>query len=220
MTLDLIGAAVGALLTVMILTYFIGDNFLYRLALHILVGVTVGYGVAVAVVTVILRIVLPALQGGNIERWGTLVPLVLGLLLLFKGFPRWAAWGNLSTAFLIGVGAAVATGGALLGTIVPQVAATGSFAGWLRGGVAELVAGVLVVIGTVSALLVFTFSVPQNHMLRNLWNGTVGVVGKAFLLAAFGAGFATALTASLSILVGRIYALIEVIQQILQVAGG
>lgn len=219
MTPDLIGAAVGLLLTLLVLSYLIGDNPFYRLALHLLVGATVGYGAAVATVTVLLRMVLPALQGAAAERIGIILPLVLGLLLLFKGFPRWAAWGNLSTAFLIGVGTAVAVAGALLGTILPQTTASGSLSDWLQMGLPGLVNGLLIAGGTACALLAFTFTIPRRRTLHSLWKGTIGLagrVGQVFLLSAFGAAFAAALTASLSILIGRIYTIIGGIQDILQ----
>jgi hypothetical protein len=225
MTSELVGVAVGALLTVLVLSYLIGDNPLYRLALHLLVGATVGYTVAIATTTVLLQIVVPALQSGTAERYGMVIPLILGVLLLFKGFPRWAPVGNLSTAFLIGVGAAVATAGALLGTIVPQTAASGSIFDWLQAERPELglVNGLTMAAGTICALLAFTFAIPRKRTLRGFWDTTIGLagrVGRIFLLAAFGATFAAALTASLSVLVGRIYALIRAVQYLLQLRGG
>jgi len=46
---DLIWGAVGFLLTVMVLSYLIGDNFFFRLAVHIFIGLTTGY-VAVLII--------------------------------------------------------------------------------------------------------------------------------------------------------------------------
>lgn len=221
MTMDLIGLVVGTLLTLLVLSYVLGDNPLYRLALHMLVGATVGYGVAVTTVTV-LRTVLPALQSDSPDRVRALIPLVLGVLLLFKGFPRWSAWGNFSTALLVGVGAAVAAGGALVGTIIPQMAAIGSLNTWLQEGSTGFIKGLIVMTGTICALLAFAFAVPRQRVLRRIWNGSVGVlgqVGRLFLLAAFGAAFGMALTASLTVLVGRVYAVVMGIQQIIAATG-
>ncbi len=221
MTVDLIGLIVGTLLTLLVLSYILGDNPLYRLALHLLVGATVGYGVAVTTVTV-FRTILPALQSDSPDRARVLIPLILGILLLFKGFPRWSAWGNFSTALLVGVGAAVAVGGALVGTIIPQTAAVGSLSGWLREGSAGLINGLIVMTGTICALLAFAFAAPRQPTLRRIWNGSVGVlgqVGRLFLLAAFGAAFGMALTASLSVMVGRVYAVVIGIQQIITAVG-
>lgn len=220
MTADMAGLIVGTLLTLMLLSYILGDNPFYRLALHILVGVTVGYGTAVALM-VLFRTVLPALSDPA-ARLSLIVPVVLGILLLFKGFPRWAPWGNFSTALLVGVGAAVALSGAVLGTIIPQTRAVGSLGAWLQGGWAGLANGLLMAVGTACALLAFAFAVPRNPSLRRLWDGTVGLagrLGRVFLLVAFGAAFATALTASLSVLVGRVYAVVEGVQRILSFWG-
>lgn len=221
MTVDLIGLIVGTLLTLLVLSYILGDNPLYRLALHLLVGATVGYGVAVTTVTV-FRTILPALQSDSPDRARVLIPLILGILLLFKGFPRWSAWGNFSTALLVGVGAAVAVGGALVGTIIPQTAAVGSLSGWLREGSAGLINGLIVMTGTICALLAFAFAAPRQPTLRRIWNSSVGAlgqVGRLFLLAAFGVAFGMALTASLTVLVGRVYAVVIGVQQIITAVG-
>ncbi len=224
--LSVAGTAVGVLLTVLILSYLIHDNPLYRLALHLLVGVTVGYGVAVVTYTVFVHVVLPALQAPvqSPERWGIVMPLLLGLLLLLKGFPhsRFVSLGNLSTGFLIGVGAAVAAGGALTGTIIPQVGASGSIGDWIGPGGGGMLRGLVVVVGTVSTLLLFTFTVPRSQTLRGIWGQVyrvVGGVGRLFLVAGLGAAFGAALTASLSVLIGRIYAVIDGIQYIIQFSG-
>lgn len=223
MTADMLGLIVGTLLTLMVLSYILGDNPLYRLALHLLVGATVGYGVAVTVVTVFIHTVFPALQGQAADRVRIVIPLVLGILLLFKGFSRWAAWGNFSTAFLVGVGAAVAVGGALLGTLIPQTAAVGSLGSWLREGLAGLVNGLLIAVGTICALLAFAFTVPRQPTIRRLWSGGMGLLGylgRLFLMSTFGTAFAIALTASLTVLVGRIYSIVMSIQKLMALWGG
>lgn len=222
--MELIGGIVGALLTILILSYILGDNPLYRLALHVLVGASVGYAVAVAAVTVFRRAVLPALlQDVSGRQYGLIIPVLLGVLLLFKSVPRWASLGNFSTAFLIGVGAAVAMGGALLGTIVPQMSASGSLSNWIQAGPFGLVNGLVVMIGTVCALLAFTFTVREQPGVRGLFGKLIkfaGRIGRLFLLAAFGAMFAGAFSASASVLIGHVYALIENLQGLLIAFGG
>jgi hypothetical protein len=49
--------------------------------------------------------------------------------------------------------------------------------------------------------------------------GVLGQIGRLFLLAALGAAFGTALTASLTVLVGRVYAVVTGIQQLLTLIG-
>ncbi|HET90837.1 MAG TPA: hypothetical protein ENN99_08895, partial [Chloroflexi bacterium] len=105
--LDAIGTVVGAVLTLMIFSYLLGDNPLYRLALHLFVGALVGYSFGVVVREVGIKMVLYQLI---INPLAVVIPVVLGILLIFKGFPRQAYIGNFSVAYLTGVGAAVALG--------------------------------------------------------------------------------------------------------------
>jgi len=120
--LEIAGLVAGAVLTLLIFSYLLGDNPLYRLALHLFVGALLGYSFGIVLRDVLRNIVLAQL---STDPLAVMVPLVLGILLLFKGFPKQAYVGNLSVAYLVGVGTAVALSGALLGTLVPQVGATG-----------------------------------------------------------------------------------------------
>lgn len=209
---DVIGALVGALLTLLILSYLIYDTPLYRAALHILVGATIGYGVAVTTYTAFMQMVLPALRAdvGDVERASILFPLILGLLLLLKGFPRsrFVGAGNISIAFLVGVGAAVAMAGALLGTISGQVAASNSL---------------IVAVLTICVLLAFTLTFPRRQPLQQWWGRGLGlfrIIGQIVLVVAFGATFATALTASLSILMQRVYVIANGIMLLVRLLTG
>ncbi len=205
--LDAIGTVVGAVLTIMIFSYLLGDNPLYRLALHLFVGALVGYTFGVIVREVGAKLILPQLV---VNPLAVVVPVVLGLLLLFKGFPRQAYIGNFSVAYLTGVGAAVALGGALVGTIVPQIGATGralsltSLEAFVNGGV--------IIVGTICTLMAFNFAVGKQQGVASVWTRVVtvlGGVGRVFLIVALGVAFAGALTASLSIFVGRFQYIIQ-----------
>ena len=218
---EVVGLVVGAVLTLLIFSYLLGDNPLYRLALHLLVGALVGYSFGIVLRDVLLKMVLAQLL---IEPLAVVVPLVLGILLLFKGFPKQAYIGNFSVAYLVGVGTAVALSGALLGTLVPQIGATGqalsltSRASFRAG----LLDGLLIVVGTVCTLMVTTFTARKQQGLAGVWAQIVRLaagVGRIFLIFALGAAFAGAVTASLSILVGRIQYLINVFTHIYFMVG-
>ena len=43
-----LGVSVAAILTLMVYSYLLGDNFLYRMAEHLFVGVAVAYAVVIA----------------------------------------------------------------------------------------------------------------------------------------------------------------------------
>jgi hypothetical protein len=71
----------------------------------------------------------------------------------------------------------------------------------------------MVIVGTICTLVAFTFTQPDGGWAKEVWGRVVhGVawVGRLFLVLAFGVAFAGALTASLSILIGRIQYLIDV----------
>jgi hypothetical protein len=203
---DIIGLTVGTTLTVLILSYLLGDNPLYRLALHVFVGVLVGYSFGVVLRDVFLDAALPRLWANPI---GWVAPFILGILLIFKGFPQQAYIGNYSIAYLIGVGTAVSLSGALLGVISPQVEATGQ-ALTNKG----LLNGLAIVVGTICTLMAFTAIKPGDRGLPQLWDKIatgLGGIGRFFLIVAFGAAFAGALTASLSIFIGRVQYFINLI---------
>lgn len=209
-TINPITGAISFLLTVMVLTYLIGDNPAFRVAVYIFIGVSAGYAAAVAWHQVLYpRLVLPLLAGSLAERLLAFIPLVLGLLLLFKLSPRSANLGSPSMAFLVGVGAAVAIGGAVMGTLIPQTRASMnalnlSSAGqyWLE----RLSEGVVMLIGTITTLVYFhygakaTISGPdRGKLIQGLsW------VGQIFIAITFGLLFSGVFVAAMTALIERL----------------
>lgn len=199
------GILIGFLLTLFIYSYLVGDNPLYRLAVHVLVGVSAAYAAVVA----LRRIIVPVLQ----RLWGDpttldnlvwLVPLILSLLLLLK-MVRPVSWaGNSATGVLVTVGAAVALVGVITGTVLPQV--TASVAG-------DPLSGVLAAVLTATALLYFQFTGRadrEGNYLPRMWRRVVGAAGLAVLMVSFGAVYAGILDTSLSLLIERMnYYLVE-----------
>ena len=202
---DLVTGFLSFLLTLMILSYLIGDNPAFRVAVYIFVGVSAGYVAAVAWWQVIYpKVLLPLLTGSFIERLLALVPLILGFLLLMKLSQRTAWMGNASVAFLVGVGAAVAVGGAVMGTLIPQTQASFNVFNSTRVGeswLARLFFGAIMLVGTVTTLVYFHFGAkttaggPQRSKLV-IWLGWIGQVFIAITLGVLFAGvFAAAMTA-------------------------
>jgi len=221
--LDVVGLVLGAALTLLIFSYLLGDNPLYRLALHLFVGALMGYSFGIVFRDVFLARVLVQLAE---REYIVVVPVILGILLLFKGFPRHAYVGNFSVAFLVGVGTAVALSGALLGTLVPQIGATGRALSpaSLAASPLGFLDGLLILVGTVCTLMAFSFTFgARKQGLAGVWARIVGAmagVGRVFLICAFGVAFAGALTAALSIFIGRIQYLIDVYFHVVGFLGG
>jgi hypothetical protein len=154
---------------------------------------------------------------------------VLCLLLLSRTGRSASGVGNLTIAFLFGVGAALAVGGALVGTLIPQIDATAQSldpasyevqaleSGW-PAWVITLEAG-LVVLVTVSTLLYFHFTARRGGRrfagVRGRGLQVIAAFGRVFIMVTMGALFAVAAISRLSLLVDRIRFLIEAILPIL-----
>jgi hypothetical protein len=201
--LNLVGVWGGFLLTLLVFSYLIGDTPLFRIAQAIFVGVTIGYAAVIVISTVLWQMLFAKLLDDPL----LIVPLVLGLLLFTKLRAAWASFGNLPIAFLFGIGGALAIGGALQGILIPQLGATVVSFSPSQGSDA-LVNNLLLVVGTIGALLSFHFIVPQSrHVFVNVLHGISqgwGRIGRWFILVAFGATFAATAISRISILIDRV----------------
>lgn len=213
---ELIGLAVGTLITLMIGSYLLGDNLVYRWGLAILVGLGAGYALGVTLLFV-APLIWQAIQSANpVLRLFYAIPLLLGVLLLLKGFSaRLAPLGNITMGFLLGVGAAVAVSGALVGTLIPQMYQTG--AALKSTAPIPLVEGGIILIGTITSLLVFSSWAPRRadgHPPR--WLTWVQRLGRGFLVVTLAVAFAGAITSALTLLVERLWDILTLVIQISQ----
>lgn len=234
-----VGPIVAMLLTIMVLSYLIGDNPLFRLASHLFIGVAAGYAGALAARSVLwpglLQPLIQAGLGGLLApevALQLLVPALLVLLLLMKLVPGTSRLGTLSTAFLVGVGAAVVVGGAITGTLIPQsVASMASLSPSVvlpqtgETGLERAVNVGIMLVGTICTLAYFRFTLRRGPGSEGKPLGPLGLlgrlvsaIGKAFLALAFGVMYAGALSATLLILAQRIQFLWDTLTGL--VAGG
>jgi hypothetical protein len=214
MTADLIWAIVGFLLTIMIFSYIFGDNPLFRLAAYVFVGVTAGF-VTITVVTQVLlpQLWLPLMSGSLAQRLIALIPLVLSLVLLLKVFPPTARYGNIPMAYLVGAGAAILIGGAVLGTLFPQIIGTVNLFD-LRAAetnqispVIQLINAVLILAGAATALFFFYFgakTAPNQPPTRSPIIEGMARVGQVFIGITLGALFAGVYSSALTALIERV----------------
>ena len=204
MTPEQIGLWAGLVLSLMVFSYLLGDNFLYRLAVAVFVGITAGFVAVVTVESVLLpwfRSTVLSTSASPALRVAGLIPLLLGILLLMKTSPRLGRLGNLALAFLIGVGGAVAVVGALTGTLLPLASATSQS---VRG---DLLNGFLIVLGVVSSLVYFHYlarRAPDGTPRRALSIRFFGALGQGFIVVTLGALYAGAILTGLAIFSDRI----------------
>lgn len=214
---DLIAGIVAFVFTIMIFSYLIGDNPLFRIATYFFVGVSAGYFASVAFWQVLKpRLLDPLTSGTPDEQILTIAPLVLGVLILMKAFPRLSKLGSLAMAYLVGVSAAVAVGGAVIGTLLPQIWATINFFD-LRAAVSPgirieiLVNGILILVGTVTSLAYFHFGARSSQdgtIRRTRLIELLAWLGRIFIAITLGVIFAGVYTAALTAFIERVNFLI------------
>jgi hypothetical protein len=152
-------------------------------------------------------------------------PLVGSAFLLGKASPRLSKLGQLPMAYLAGVGAAVAIGGAVLGTLLPQITAT--FSGFdmqlasSRGinPAFMILNGALILIGVIGTLAYFHFGTRQKadgSTNRNFLVNALTLVGRIYIAITFGVLFAGVYMAALTALIERMDSLRNIIMQLTQ----
>ncbi len=202
-TLDQIGLIVGAVLTIMVFSYLLGDNFLYRIAIHVLIGAAAAYVLIVAVESVLIPWVNQTLTdpaGKPIYFALGLIPFVPGLLLLFKFSTRLSRAGNLGLALIVGIGVALAVWGAVTGTLLPLVIDTARRQD-------NILDSLIALIGTVTVLVYFTYlgvRRPSGESEQRLFIRAPGVVGQVFVVITLGATYALLIISALTVLTGVI----------------
>jgi len=210
--LDLFAGLAGLVFTLMIFSYLIGDNFLFRLALYIFTGVSAGYIAAVAFRQVLLpKLILPLLTGSP-ESILLVFPLIGSLFIFMKISPRLAGAGRLAMAFIVGAGAAVTIAGALSGTLIPQVSATINAFNLANGFVGVMINGMAILLGTTLTLIYFHFGAhtQADGSVRRL--GVIEIlawVGRFFIGVTLGTVFAGVYASALTALIERIYSIIN-----------
>jgi hypothetical protein len=207
LNIDLIWTIVSFVLTLFVFSYLFGDNPIFRFATGILVGVSAAYFAVLIIYQVLLpRLVVPLLQGSLIA----LVPLFLSGLLLTKLSPRLSKIGNLPMAYLVGAGAAVTIGGAVLGTLFAQVkGAINAFAPISSAGTQNqwlLIEAGFVLLGTIASLVYFNFGTREKEgqvTKRSPLAAFFAGIGQFFIAITLGAVFAGVLTSAITALIER-----------------
>ncbi len=197
---ETIGLWVAALFTIGIYSFLYKENPLYRLAEHLVVGISTGYGIAITYTNVIQPRLIDPLVGGEEGAWLLLVPAILGLLYITRFFPNLAWLSRYPMAFLMGAGMGVGFPLSMKASVLRQLEA--SLIPLYESGMAwDVVLGnVVMVLGTLAALIYFFFSKPH----KGVFFGTGSKVGIWIIMIGFGATFGFTVMGRISLLIGRI----------------
>jgi hypothetical protein len=213
--MEIIGAWLGFALTLFILSYLIGDNPFYRIAVNLLVGATA----AVALLVVVRNVFIPQAQQLMELNLGAMVGWLLAVLLIIKMLSPNFGPGRLSLAVLIGIGVAVSIAGALIGTLLPLADITAFELNLVKSSEpAQLFSDVIVFAGVVCVLLSFHYGarlLPDGKTERPVFFRLITYVGQLFMGVALGLMYGGALVASVGYLADRLIYLWNFIQGLL-----
>lgn len=188
-------------LTLVIFSYLLADNVLYRIA----VSVFIGLAAAFTTIVTVQSIFLPLLIGEQTNFTVFLVAVILGLLLLLKPFGAMRLISNIAFGMLIAVGTAAAIVGAISGTIIPFISQTTQLN--VDDGIWTLVSGIILIVGVVSSLLYFNYSArvrADGTIERGRIMQGIAAIGRGFIIVTLGALYGAAILTSLSILTGQL----------------
>ncbi len=207
-----LGVWLGALLTLMIMSFLYRDNAFYKFAEHLFVGVSAAYWMVQGVWQTLLpnmlfkihpplaRSVMPAVADASPE-YHYIIPGIFGLLMLARLISRIGWLSRWALAFVVGTTAGYNFVRYLQSDFMPQIADTLRPIVVFRDGSFSLgmsISHAVLVIGVVTGLIYFFFSKEHTGAF-----GRASKVGIWVLLVAFGASFGYTVMARISLLLGR-----------------
>ncbi len=202
-----LGVWIAAFLTLGIFSFLYRDNPVYKLCEHLFVGVSAGYWVVLTFWSVVMpNLFDPMIDGirrGSPEGWLLLIPLVLGVMLFSRFFPKGDWLSRWPIALILGVYPALRITGFGQGDFVEQLHGT-ILPFWSTPSFWVSVNNVILVVGLLATLVFFFFSKEHTGPL-----GGVAKVGIYFLMVSFGASYGYTVMARISLLIGRVMFLLD-----------
>ena len=209
-----IGIWIAALFTLFILSFLYKDNPLYKIAESVVVGVSAGYWMVVGFWTTIVPNLFGKLSPNWVKNWAMpgldteaeliyLIPLVMGIMLLWRLAPKGSWISRWPLAFIIGTTAGIRLIGFLhadfLGqirnTIMPLIVISpdSGFLFW------DSLKNIIIIIGVLSTIVYFFFSIEHKGYV-----GKTAKLGIWFLMITFGAAFGYTVMGRIALLAIRI----------------
>jgi hypothetical protein len=204
---------VAAFLTICILSFLYDDNALYKFTEHLFIGVSAAYWMCVGFWSVIVPNLLGKLWprlaahvnpglGSEEQDLLYLIPLVFGIILLFRLSRRLGWLSRWALAFIVGTTAGLNLVGYL----------QSDFVGQIEGAIIPLVAtapgqgvqlgatfsAIVLLVGVLCSLVYFFFSSEHKGVM-----GAASRVGIWVLMITFGASFGYTVMGRIALLVGR-----------------
>ena len=203
--LDLFWTWVAAFLTLSIYSFLYRDNPFYKIAEHLVVGVSVGYFLIINWFEYLTPNLFEPLGkvGEKPSNLFLLIPALMGVLMLLRISRKYNWLSRFSIAFFMGIASGVSIPSTIETRIIEQARASmvdfRAIPSFWPG-----LSAFLVLAGTLCTLVFFFFSKEHKGVL-----GGTARVGIVFLMVGFGASFGYTVMARVSLLIGRLNFLIN-----------
>ncbi|MBW2368543.1 MAG: hypothetical protein JRH15_11735 [Deltaproteobacteria bacterium] len=209
----------AAFFTLCILSFLYGDNPFFKLAESVIIGVSAAYGMIVMFWTTIIPNLFGKLFPGWIQSWAMpgieaesdysyTIPLILGIMLLWKLAPKGKWISRWPLAFIIGTTAGMRLVGFLHANFLAQINSTilplwavssaDSFDFW------AMVRAMILVVGVLCGIVYFLFSFEHKGIV-----GKTAKMGIWVLMITFGASFAYTVMGRIALIAMRIEFLLD-----------
>ena len=194
-----IGIWVAAFFTLFIFSFLYRDNPFYKIAESVVVGVSAAYWMVVGFWTTIVPNLLGKLAPEWINSWAMpgldteaeyiyLVPLIMGIMLIWRLAPKGGWISRWPLAFIIGTTAGIRLIGFIhadfLGQIRNTIMSLAVYSPETGLNFWDSIKNIIIVIGVLTTIVYFFFSIEHEGFV-----GQTAKVGIWFLMITFGAAF-------------------------------
>ena len=209
-----IGIWVAAFFTLFIFSFLYRDNPFYKIAESVVVGVSAAYWMVVGFWTTIVPNLLGKLAPEWINSWAMpgldtkaeyiyLVPLIMGIMLIWRLAPKGGWISRWPLAFIIGTTAGIRLIGFIhadfLGQIRNTIMSLAVYSPETGFNVWDSIKNIIIVIGVLTTIVYFFFSIEHEGLV-----GQTAKVGIWFLMITFGAAFGYTVMGRIALLAIRI----------------
>lgn len=193
---QLVGVWIAAFLTLAIFSFLYRDNIFYKIAEHLYVGVSAAFWLLYLWHFTIKPLLFEPLLKNPSSPY-LLIPLFLGVMMLFRVIPQYGWVSRWPMAFTVGLGAALGITGTLQGILFPQLRA--SVFDFTHVGFWRIIDNLIMFTGILTTVFYFFFSRTEGTISRRI--SRIGII---FIMVSFGAVFGFTVMARVSILIGRV----------------
>ncbi|OGL45274.1 MAG: hypothetical protein A2161_01480, partial [Candidatus Schekmanbacteria bacterium RBG_13_48_7] len=196
---------IAAILTFCIWSFLYKDNPLYKFAEYLVVGVSAGYYTVIFYNNYIEPNLVAPLSDSSVflsDKLLLMIPLLLGVLLWTRIFPKYAWLSRYSLAVYLGAAAGLAIPREMDTVILTQLSSTMVIPDSLN--IESIFSTVVIIVGVFCTLIYFFFSKPHKGVL-----GKAARVGIIFIMISFGATFGYTVMGRVSLLIGRVTFLVK-----------